>query len=158
MIKLALGPDWLWSGPAVWCGPRLWEWFPWSPVLGCRFLRGSAGPSMGWSARNVRAWSKVVITKCSRSFSSEMKHLQRNKGYNKQTSTSVYSYHNLTGHMGETWQTKKSEHHRMLGCWPNLSVKPARLAVKTIQSESVKGWYLITRPQQNNGKQIKWNK
>lgn len=41
------------------------------PVFGWRVLRGSPGPSMGWSARNVRAWSKVLTTKCSRSFSSD---------------------------------------------------------------------------------------
>lgn len=41
------------------------------PVFGWGVLRGSPGPSMGWSARNIRAWSKVLTTKCSRSFSSD---------------------------------------------------------------------------------------
>lgn len=41
------------------------------PVFGCWVLRGSPGPSMGWSARNIRAWSKALTTKCSRSFSSD---------------------------------------------------------------------------------------
>lgn len=41
------------------------------PVFSWRVLRGSPGPSMGWSARNIRAWSKVLTTKCSRSFSSD---------------------------------------------------------------------------------------
>lgn len=49
-----------------------------SPVLGCRFLRGSSGPSIGWSARNMCAWSNVLSTKCSRSLSSALRAWKHN--------------------------------------------------------------------------------
>lgn len=48
------------------------------PVFGCMFMRGSPGPSMGWSARNILAWSKVLFTKCSRSFSSDRSNCREN--------------------------------------------------------------------------------
>lgn len=43
-----------------------------SPVFDCRFLLGSSGASIGWSARKTRAWSIAFRTEYSFSFNSRL--------------------------------------------------------------------------------------
>lgn len=58
------------------CSPRMCFYGvlrkPISPVFDCRFLLGSSGASIGWSARKTRAWSIAFRTEYSFSFNSRL--------------------------------------------------------------------------------------
>lgn len=61
------------------CSPHMCMCFydvrkkPISPVFDCRFLLGSSGASIGWSARKTRAWSIAFRTEYSFSFNSRLR-------------------------------------------------------------------------------------
>lgn len=60
----------------MFCSPHIYFYDilkkPVSPVFDCRFLLGSSGASIGWSARKTRAWSIAFRTEYSFSFNSRL--------------------------------------------------------------------------------------